>query len=77
VNLGNPQEMTILEFAREIIRQTGSRSRIVFKPLPKDDPRQRQPDIARAWRWLRWRPRVSLAAGLRPTIKYFRGRLGC
>lgn len=77
VNLGNPEEMTISEFAQEIIRQTGSRSRIVFKPLPKDDPRQRQPDISRAGRWLRWRPRVSLAEGLRPTIEYFRVRLGC
>ena len=60
VNLGNPREMTILEFAREIIRVTGSRSRIVHRALPKDDPRQRQPDITRARSLLRWEPRVTL-----------------
>src|SRR5216117_1500984 len=60
VNLGNPNEMTVLEFAREIIRVTGSRSRIVFEPLPRDDPRQRRPDITRAKKLLNWAPKVSL-----------------
>jgi dTDP-glucose 4,6-dehydratase len=75
VNIGNPAEMTVLEFAKEIIRQTGSRSKIVFKPLPQDDPKQRQPDIARARKLLRWEPRVALADGLKPTIDFFRGKV--
>jgi dTDP-glucose 4,6-dehydratase len=75
VNIGNPVEMTMLEFARAIIRATGSRSKMVFKPLPQDDPRQRQPDITRARTLLRWEPRVSLADGLVKTIEYFRGKL--
>jgi dTDP-glucose 4,6-dehydratase len=75
VNLGNPHEITVLEFAREILRLTGSRSRIVYKPLPADDPRQRQPDITRARRWLGWEPRVSLSEGLEKTISYFRGKV--
>jgi dTDP-glucose 4,6-dehydratase len=75
VNIGNPEEMTMLEFARAIIRATGSRSKIVFKPLPQDDPRQRQPDIARARRLLGWEPRVPLADGLVKTIEYIRGKL--
>ncbi|MCS7338137.1 MAG: SDR family oxidoreductase [Verrucomicrobiae bacterium] len=74
VNLGNPAEITILEFAREVIRLTGSRSRIVFKPLPKDDPRRRQPDITRARKYLGWAPRVGLTEGLRATIEYFKSR---
>jgi dTDP-glucose 4,6-dehydratase len=74
VNIGNPNEMTILEFAQEIIRATGSRSRIVRKPLPKDDPKQRKPDITRAKSILKWRPKVQLAEGLEQTINYFRGR---
>ena len=72
VNLGNPRELTVLQFARTIIRATGSRSRIVFKPLPQDDPRQRRPDIGRARRILGWEPRVALAQGLVRTIAYFR-----
>jgi dTDP-glucose 4,6-dehydratase len=75
VNIGNPTEMTVLEFAREIIRATGSRSRIVFRPLPQDDPRQRRPDITRAKKLLRWAPQVSLAEGLAKTIEYFRGKV--
>lgn len=75
MNIGNPTEMTVLEFARQIIRLTGSRSRIVFKPLPQDDPRQRQPDITRARKLLRWEPRVQLADGLVQTIEYFRQKL--
>jgi len=75
VNLGNPAEMTVLEFAKAIIRATGSRSKIVFKPLPEDDPRQRRPDITRARRVLGWEPRVELAEGLARTLKYFRERI--
>jgi dTDP-glucose 4,6-dehydratase len=75
VNVGNPVEMTVLEFAREIIRATGSRSRVVFKPLPKDDPRQRQPDISKARKILGWEPKVMLAEGLVKTIGYFRKQL--
>jgi dTDP-glucose 4,6-dehydratase len=75
MNIGNPHELTVLEFAREIIRATRSRSRIVFKPLPKDDPRQRRPDISLARKQLKWEPRVSLAEGLRHTIEYFCGRV--
>ncbi len=72
VNIGNPAELTVLEFARQIIRATGSRSRITFKPLPQDDPRQRRPDITRARKFLGWEPRVKLAEGLTQTIAYFR-----
>ena len=75
VNIGNPEEFTMLKFAREIIRATGSRSRIVFRPLPQDDPRQRRPDITRARTHLKWAPRVALAQGLKPTIAYFRSRV--
>jgi len=74
-NVGNPHELTMLEFAREIIRATGSRSRIVHKPLPQDDPRQRRPDISRARRLLGWEPKVALGDGLRATIEHFRPRL--
>ena len=72
MNIGNPAEMTVLEFAKEIIRATGSRSKIVFKPLPQDDPRQRQPDITRARRYLKWEPKVPLSGGLKQAIAYFR-----
>lgn len=75
VNIGNPREMTMLEFAREVRRITGSRSKIVFKPLPQDDPRQRRPDITRARTWLKWEPRVPLAQGLERTIAYFRPKI--
>jgi len=75
VNIGNPTEMTVLEFAQEIIRATGSRSRIVFKPLPQDDPKQRRPDITRARTLLGWEPKVALAEGLKETIAYFRGKV--
>ena len=73
VNLGNPREMTILEFAEHIRAMTGSRSEIVFEPLPEDDPRQRQPDISRARDILGWEPRVPLDQGLRQTVAYFKG----
>jgi len=72
VNLGNPSEMTILEFARHIQLLTGSRSIIVFRPLPEDDPRQRCPDISKARTLLGWEPTVSLSDGLKPTLEYFR-----
>jgi dTDP-glucose 4,6-dehydratase len=73
VNLGNPNEMTILEFAERIRRMTGSRSEIVFQPLPEDDPQQRRPDIGKARAVLGWEPRVPLDEGLRLTVEYFRG----
>jgi len=72
VNIGNPTEMTVLEFAKAIIRATGSRSRIGYKPLPQDDPKQRKPDIAKARKLLGWQPEVALEAGLVKTIEYFR-----
>jgi dTDP-glucose 4,6-dehydratase len=72
VNLGNPSEMTILEFAQHIQRLTGARSSIVFRPLPEDDPRQRRPDISKAQTLLGWEPKISLSEGLKPTIDYFR-----
>jgi dTDP-glucose 4,6-dehydratase len=73
VNLGNPVEMTVLEFAQAIRTLTGSRSEIVFRPLPEDDPKQRKPDIGKARRILGWEPRVPLEEGLRLTAEYFRG----
>ncbi|WP_035259420.1 UDP-glucuronic acid decarboxylase family protein [Desulfatirhabdium butyrativorans] len=75
VNLGNPGEFTILELAETIIRMTGSTSNIVFKPLPKDDPMQRKPDIALATEKLQWTPRVNLEDGLKRTISYFKAMI--
>jgi dTDP-glucose 4,6-dehydratase len=72
VNLGNPDEMTILEFAERIRRTTGSQPEIVFQPLPEDDPKQRCPDIGKARALLGWEPRVGLDEGLRLTVEYFR-----
>ena len=72
VNLGNPDEMTISEFAAQIRRLTGSSSPIVQRPLPEDDPKQRRPDICKARRLLGWEPRVPLEEGLRLTLHYFR-----
>ncbi len=71
VNLGNPQEMTILEFAERIKRLTGTNASLDFKPLPQDDPKRRQPDISKAKRVLGWEPKVGLEDGLRETIEYF------
>jgi dTDP-glucose 4,6-dehydratase len=76
VNLGNPAEMTILKLAETIKERTGSRSEIVFKPLPEDDPKVRQPDITLATTLLGWRPKVPLDEGLTDTIAYFRTKLG-
>ncbi|OFX20777.1 MAG: NAD-dependent dehydratase [Anaeromyxobacter sp. RBG_16_69_14] len=75
VNLGNPVENTILQFAERIIALTGSRSRIVFKPLPQDDPKQRRPDIALAVAKLGWKPQLDLDIGLERTVAYFSGRI--
>ena len=75
VNIGNPQEMTVLQMAEEIISLTGSRSRIVHRGLPVDDPKVRQPDISRARALLDWEPRVSLTDGLTRSIDYFRQKL--
>jgi dTDP-glucose 4,6-dehydratase len=75
INIGNPQEMTIEQIARLIIEMTGSRSQIVYKPLPTDDPKVRQPDITRARTLLGWEPTVTLDQGLGRTIDYFRERV--
>jgi dTDP-glucose 4,6-dehydratase len=75
VNIGNPTEMTMLQFAKEIIKATNSKSKIVHKPLPQDDPKQRKPDITRAKKLLNWEPKVDLATGLVKTIEYFREKV--
>jgi dTDP-glucose 4,6-dehydratase len=75
VNIGNPHEMSIEEMARLIIKMTGSKSQLVFKPLPTDDPKVRQPDITRARTLLGWEPKVSLEQGLTSTIEYFRKKM--
>jgi UDP-glucuronate decarboxylase len=75
INLGNPHEVSVLDLAERIIAMTGSKSRIEFKPLPADDPRQRQPDITAARRLLGWEPKVPLEDGLAKTIAYFQARL--
>jgi UDP-glucuronate decarboxylase len=72
VNLGNPDEFRILDLAKTIIGMTGNRSKIVFRPLPQDDPMQRNPDISLAMKILGWHPRVKLEEGLARTIAYFR-----
>lgn len=75
VNIGNPYEWTILECAKAVIRVTGSNSRIAFRPLPEDDPTQRQPDITRARQLLGWEPRIDLETGLRLSLDYFKARI--
>ncbi|MBU4075249.1 MAG: GDP-mannose 4,6-dehydratase, partial [Euryarchaeota archaeon] len=75
VNIGNPEEHTILDFAEIILRMIGGRSKTVFKELPVDDPKQRRPDIGKARKLLGWEPKVSLEQGLKETIKYFRDTL--
>ena len=74
VNVGNPNEFTILQLARQVIDLTGSKSQIVFKPLPSDDPVRRQPDITLAREVLKWSPSTGLDDGLRKSIEYFRAR---
>jgi dTDP-glucose 4,6-dehydratase len=75
VNLGNPDEVTILEFAKEILALSGSTSPIVYKPLPQDDPKLRRPDISRARQLLGWEPHVARPAGLRRTLDHFLGKV--
>ncbi len=75
VNLGNPEEITVLDFAKEIIRLTGSKSRIAFCPLPQNDPKVRQPDITRAKTLLGWEPKVTREEGLKRTLEYFKQKL--
>ena len=73
VNIGNPAEFTILELAQKVVELTGSKSTLVYKPLPHDDPKQRQPDITLAKEKLLWDPAIKLEDGLKETIKYFEG----
>lgn len=75
VNIGNPHEMTVLQFAKKILELTGSKSELAYRPLPQDDPQVRQPDITKARKLLNWEPKVDLDEGLVKTIDYFRGRL--
>ena len=75
VNIGNPVENTMLELAEAVIKATGSKSRIVHHPLPKDDPQKRCPDISRARKWLGWEPQVKLADGLVKTIEWYRKKI--
>lgn len=77
VNIGNPCEFTMLELAEAVIRLTQSRSKIVFKPLPQDDPRQRKPEISMARKILDWEPQVALEDGLKETIAYFKKAIDC
>jgi dTDP-glucose 4,6-dehydratase len=75
VNLGNPHEVTIEQIARTIVRLVGSKSQVVYRPLPKDDPKQRQPDITRARTLLGWEPKVGLEEGLLQTVDYFKSKV--
>ena len=75
VNIGNPEEITIKEFGEEIIRLTGSKSKIIYKDLPKDDPKQRKPDISLAKRILKWEPKYTRSEGLKPTLEYFQKKV--
>ncbi|MGC3991246.1 MAG: GDP-mannose 4,6-dehydratase [Chthoniobacteraceae bacterium] len=75
VNIGNPREMTIKQFAEEILRITGATCGIDYRPLPVDDPKVRQPDITRAKTILKWEPKIEFDQGIRQTIEYFRGKI--
>jgi dTDP-glucose 4,6-dehydratase len=75
VNIGNPDEIPILQLAKEIVELTGSKSKIVFKDLPEDDPKIRQPDISRGRKILRWEPKVNRMEGLKKTLEYFRKKV--
>jgi nucleoside-diphosphate-sugar epimerase len=75
VNIGNPREFTIIEFARIVLRLTGGQSRIVYKPLPQDDPKQRKPDITLARKSLGWEPKIRLEEGIVKTIEWFKRNL--
>jgi len=74
INLGNPAEFTIWQLARLMLKLTGSKSKIVYRPLPQDDPKQRKPDISNARKLLKWQPKIPLEEGLRETIAWFRGK---
>jgi len=76
VNIGNPGEFTMLELAEQVLKQVGGSSKLVFQPLPSDDPKQRQPDITLAKEKLGWEPKVPLAEGLERTIAHFKEELG-
>ncbi len=76
VNLGNPNEVSILDFAKEILALSGSKSEVVFKPLPQDDPKVRRPDISRARKLLGWEPRIERHEGMRRTLEFFRSKVG-
>jgi len=75
VNIGNPEEITIKEFGEEIIRLTDSKSKIIYQDLPKDDPKQRRPDISLAKKLLNWEPKFTRAQGLKPTLEYFQKKV--
>jgi nucleoside-diphosphate-sugar epimerase len=75
LNLGNPDEYEIIDFAQIIIKKTGSNSKIIFQPLPLDDPQMRKPDISRAVECLNWRPKISLDDGIESTIDFFRSQM--
>ncbi len=75
VNLGNADEFSIVDFAQEVLEITGSKSRIVYQPLPVDDPRVRQPDITKAQKILNWNPQVGLREGIRKTVPYFQKKM--
>jgi len=72
INIGNPGEFTMIELAQAILKQVGGQSKLVFKPLPQDDPKQRRPDITLAKHHLNWEPKINLDAGLEKTIAYFK-----
>jgi dTDP-glucose 4,6-dehydratase len=72
VNIGNPNEFTILECAQHVIKVTGSKSKIAYEPLPQDDPKQRRPDITKARHLLGWEPKIQLETGLKMSLDYFR-----
>ncbi|CAF3415724.1 unnamed protein product [Rotaria sp. Silwood2] len=76
VNIGNPQEITLLQFAEEILKLIDTKSKIIYLPLPKDDPKQRKPDITKAKNILDWEPKVDRAEGLKITLEYFKKELG-
>jgi dTDP-glucose 4,6-dehydratase len=72
MNIGNPNEISLKDFAEEVLKLTDSNVKIVYKPLPKDDPKQRKPDITKATKILKWEPRVGRAEGLKKTYEYFK-----
>jgi dTDP-glucose 4,6-dehydratase len=75
VNIGNPDEITISQFAEEIIKLTGTNQKVIYKPLPQDDPKQRKPDITKARQILDWEPKYSRAEGLKPTYEFFKNKI--